>query len=98
MDNNEINDYKSNNHDQKMDYYDVNNRIGTSNLVSSIKRDNNKPLEKANFTFCQYLKYIICCFRGNEKMKYYDEFREEMVSEESILQSRLDIYKIKKTI
>ena len=65
-------------------------------MVSTTKKDDDKPLEKAGFNFGMYLKYVICCFRNNDKIKYYEEFRGKIISEETLMQNNLDIYKMKK--
>ena len=66
------------------------------NMVSTSKRDDDRPTEKAGFNFCHYLKYVICCFRYNDRIRYYEDFRREMISEETFMQNQLDIYKLKK--
>ena len=68
------------------------------NMISTTKRDDDKPLEAANLKFWHYLKYVICCYRYNDKIKYYDDFRREIISEESFMQNQLDIYKLKKVL
>ena len=67
-------------------------------IISTTKKDDDKPMEKAGFNFCTYFKYVICCYRNNEKIKYYEEFRGKIISEESLMQNNLDIYKIKKIL
>ena len=42
------------------------------------------------------MKYIICFKRNSPKIQYYDDFRNEIISEENILQYHLDIYKLLK--
>ena len=56
----------------------------------------NRPLEKQNFHWCKFLGYLICCGRNNEKMKYYEDFRAKLISEENIIQNYLDTYKLLK--
>ena len=72
-----------------------NNRTNID-MISTTKKDDNRPLEKSNLNFCHYLKYVVCCFRNNDRISYYDDFRKEMISEESFMQNQLDIYKLKK--
>ena len=63
------------------------------------KRDDdleNRPLEKQNFHWCKFLGYLICCGRNDEKMKYYEDFRAKLISEENIIQNYLDTYKLLK--
>ena len=42
------------------------------------------------------MKFIICCGKDSPKIQYYDDFRNEIISEENILQYHLDIYKLLK--
>ena len=53
----------------------------------------NKPLEKQNFNWCNYLGYLICCEKTNKNMSYYKEFRARLISEENIIQNYMDAYK-----
>ena len=56
----------------------------------------NRPLEKQNFNCCKFLGYLICCGRNDPKMKYYEDFRAKLISEENIIQNYLDTYKLLK--
>ena len=67
-------------------YYSKNNKIEYF--------DNDKPIRKQNFTWFKFIWYLICCKRNNPKMFYYEEFRSKLISEENIIQSYLDIYKL----
>ena len=42
------------------------------------------------------MKFIICCRKYNLKLSYYDDFRNEIISEENLVQSYLNIYKLLK--
>jgi hypothetical protein len=53
-----------------------------------------RPLEKQNFHWYKYLRYLICC-KDDKKIRYYEDFRAKIISEENIIQSYLDIYKLK---
>ena len=64
--------------------------------ITQKKEDLERPLENQNFKYCAYLKYLICCKRNNKNISYYEEFRAKMLSEENIIQSYLDIYKLLK--
>ena len=55
-----------------------------------------RPLEKQNFNWCKFLGYLICCGRTDQKMKYYEEFRAKLISEDNIIQNYLDTYKLLK--
>jgi hypothetical protein len=56
----------------------------------------NRPLEKQNFNWCKFLGYLICCGRNDQKMKYYEDFRAKLISEDNIIQNYLDTYKLLK--
>ena len=53
----------------------------------------NKPIEKQNFNWCNYLGYLICCEKTNKNISYYKEFRARLISEENIIQNYMDNYK-----
>ena len=53
----------------------------------------NKPIEKQNFNWCNYLGYLICCEKTNKNITYYKEFRARLISEENIIQNYMDNYK-----
>ena len=53
-------------------------------------------MEKQNFSWFAYIKFIICCGKNSPKIEYYDDFRKQIISEENILQYHLDIYKLLK--
>jgi hypothetical protein len=53
-----------------------------------------RPLEKQNFHWYKYLRYLICC-KDDKIIRYYEDFRAKIISEENIIQSYLDIYKLK---
>ena len=39
---------------------------------------------------------MICCGKNNPKIKYYENLRTQIISEENIIQNHLDIYKLVK--
>jgi hypothetical protein len=53
-----------------------------------------RPLEKQDFHWYKYLRYLIFC-KDDKKIRYYEDFRAKIISEENIIQSYLDIYKLK---
>jgi hypothetical protein len=69
----------------------------TRRIIIEKKEENeeneNKPLEKQNFNWCNYLGYLICCEKTNKNITYYKEFRARLISEENIIQNYMDIYK-----
>jgi hypothetical protein len=88
--NNNIRPYRGRN-DKKANY-----NKNTINKFVTDKNEENKKMEKQNFSWFAYMKFIICCGRNNPKIKYYEDFRNEIISEENILQYHLDIYKLLK--
>jgi hypothetical protein len=54
----------------------------------------NRPIEKQNFNFCKYILYLIQFRNKEHKIFYYENFRAKLISEENIIQSYLDIYKL----
>ena len=74
----------------------MNKQSSTNGLTTEKKDDDNKPLEKQKFSYFAYIKYIICCGKNNPKISYYEEFRNEIISEENMVQYHLDIYKLLK--
>ena len=63
-----------------------------------IKDKNNqiieKPIKKQKFSWCNYILYIMFFKNKNFKIKFYECFREQILSEESLMQNNLDIYKL----
>ena len=60
-------------------------------------KDNNiieKPIKKQKFSWCNYILYIMFFKNKNFKIKFYEYFRAQILSEESIIQNNLDIYKL----
>ena len=77
------------------------NRIKKINFEKSffeIKDKNNniiqKPFKKEKFKWCSYILYILLFKRKNFKIKFYENFRTQILSEENFLQNNLDIYKL----
>ena len=56
----------------------------------------NRPLEKQNFNWFKYIWYLIRCGKNNKKIAYYEDFRAKLISEENIIQSYLDVYRLLK--
>ena len=77
------------------------NRFKEINIEKSffeIKDKNNqiieKPIKKQKFSWCNYILYIMFFKNKNFKIKFYEYFRAQILSEESIIQNNLDIYKL----
>ena len=63
-----------------------------------IKDENNKvipkPVKKQNFNWFSYILYIILFKSKNSKIKFYENFRAKILSEENIWQNNFEIYKL----
>jgi hypothetical protein len=75
----------------------MNKQSSTNGLTTEKKEDENQPLEKQKFNYFSYIKYMICCGKNNPKISYYEDFRNQVISEENMVQYHLDIYKLLKT-
>ena len=75
---------------------DINIKMENKNSPSEMidEDDDYKPIEKQNFNWFNYLYYIILCRKNNPKMKYYEDFRAQIISEENLIQNHLNVYKI----
>ena len=64
--------------------------------IKSLKNDEilDKPTEKQNFHWLQYIKYMMYCSNKNKAISYYEEFRAKIMSEENLIQNYLDLYQI----
>ena len=62
-------------------------------MKDKTEENENKPLKKQSFNWCNYLGHLICCERTNKKIKFYKDFRAKLISEENIIQNYIDIYK-----
>ena len=58
------------------------------------KKEIYKPSKKHNFTWCSYFLYILLLKNKNNKIKFYENFRAQILSEENLVQNNLDIYKL----
>ena len=53
-------------------------------------------LPQKKFNFYKYIGYKICCGKNDKMIKYYERIRENLISEENIIQNYLDIYELLK--
>ena len=74
----------------------INNDKEFKNDLFKYEKEGNQLIEKQNFSFFEYIKYIIFCKKNNPKMLYYEDFRNEIISEENLLQNYIDIYHLLK--
>ena len=54
----------------------------------------NKPNKKSNFCWFQYIWHMICCVTTNKNIAYYENFRKRIISEENIIISHSNLYKV----
>ena len=66
-------------------------RMTTRNYIL---RDFSLIKEKDNFNCFSYFIYIFLCKRKNSNIKYYEELRRLIISEECMIQNYLNIHKL----
>jgi len=79
----------------KMNNSEVNSAI--PNSVESLYQPRgllNIPNKKINFYWLQYIWYMICCGTSNKNITYYENFRQRILSEENIIVSHYNLYKL----
>jgi len=82
--NSEAGDNQSNN-----TYIEENNMEEPQNNKGNKESSSSK---KKEFNWCKYIWYLITCGTSNKTIKYYEEIRENLISEENIIQIYLDVY------
>ena len=95
---------RNKNYEKNVKFNEGTNRIIGKKILSlkndeSIKEKNdedNSPIVKQNFTWIKYIWYLLHCGNNNNKIAYYENFRAKLISEENIIQSYLDVYKLNK--
>ena len=70
----------------------------SKNSKNSISRgnDDNMSIKKKKFIWFKYIWYLISCETNDKNIRYYENIREIMISEENIIQNYLDIYQLLK--
>ena len=58
--------------------------------------DQKKEKTIKKITWFDFVKFIVCCGKYSPKLTYYDDFRNEILSEENLVQNYLNIYKLLK--
>ena len=62
-------------------------------------RDSNSQeessMKKKKFNWFKYIWYLICCGSNDKNIKYYENIRSSLISEENLIQNYLDISIIK---
>ena len=65
--------------------------------IKSIKSDHSiKSIRKNKFTWLNYFYYFLSFKNCNHKIKFYEDFRAQIISEENLLQNYSDIFKLLK--
>ena len=54
----------------------------------------NQKILKQNFNWLKYIWYLICCCSNNKMIKHYENIRENLISEENMIQNYLDVYNL----
>jgi len=62
-------------------------------LETKNKEIKSMPINKPEFSFLKYIYYKLCC-KNNSKIKYYEIFRTQIISEENMIQNHFNIYKL----
>ena len=72
------------------------NRDTSKVFETKVQEEEYKPLLKQNFTLYNYIFYLFACKLNNPKIKYYEIFRKEVISEENLIQNHINIFKLLK--
>ena len=74
------------------------NKINLENAFFEIRDKNNniiqRPIKKEKISWFSYILYICLFKRKNSKIKYYENFRAQILSEENLMKNNFDIYKL----
>ena len=74
------------------------NKINFEKTFFDIKDKKNKiiqkPIKKVKFSWFSYIFYIVLFKSKNSKIKYFENFRAQILSEENLMQNNFDIYKL----
>ena len=60
------------------------------------KDEEELPIKRHNFNWFKYIWYLICCESNDHMISYFQNIRNSLISEENIIQSYLDVYKLLK--
>ena len=85
------------------DYINIDDKVNDKNKSIEDEKYENKNNEddkeksqimKQNFNWFKYMWYIISCCSNNKMIKHYENIRENLISEENIIQNYFDIYNL----
>ena len=89
----------NNNNNNKKDSNSLSLSMSNKESIKALETKNNeetyKPLTKQNFSWFSYLFHAINGGK-NPKISYYEDFRKEVISEETIIQNHINIFKLLK--
>ena len=94
--------YRDRDRDQDRENYRDRDRDNYRNRDRDRDRDrdsNNQEessMKKKKFNWFKYIWYLICCGSNDKNIKYYENIRSSLISEENIIQNYLDIYQLLK--
>jgi len=78
------------------------NLINTKNSLRKASEQKNEkegeelPIKRHTFNWFKYIWYLICCKSNNNIIKFWEDIRYSLISEENIIQNYLDIYTLLK--
>ena len=82
-----------------IDFQKINGKFtiyNSKNKENKIIKDNSGEIKKTNITWFNYLCYLICLKKNNQKIKFFEDFRARIINEENLFQNYFDIYKLLK--
>ncbi len=81
------------NNNSNLPIIDQNKNVSRKNNKISKDNKNNKDEE---FGWCQFFFYLTHLKRSNPKIRYYEELREQIISEENLFQNYINTYNLLK--
>ena len=82
----------------KSNSYDRINKINLEKSFFEIRDKNNNIIEKPNkkekISWFSYVLYVVLFKRKNSKIKFYENFRAKILSEENLMLNNFNIYKL----
>ena len=81
-------------YNEKKEY--TNSKALYNEQVNERKGGSTEESSDQKISYFSYIKYIICFKKNNSKILYYEDFRNEVISEENLLQFQIDIYQLLK--
>ena len=76
----------------KNDIHNNDKCIKEKDNINNINNNRNK----SEFNYCKFLSYAICCYRNNKDMKYVENLRTKIISEENLVQGYFNLMEMNK--